>query len=171
MGRRGTKEKIITTINKLRLAVKDMVLRTTLIVGFPGESDEDFNELKEFIKEVKFDKLGVFKYSPEEGTPASTMENQIAESTKEIREKEIMLLQQKVSKEINRLKIGRTFEVLIESENNGEYLGRSREMAPDIDGDIIIRSLLKLSIGDVVKVKIVDALEYDLIGDVYYESC
>jgi ribosomal protein S12 methylthiotransferase len=171
MGRRGRKNEIIEIIAKLRSKIENMVLRTTLIVGFPGESDKDFEELVEFVRDVKFDKLGVFKYSPEEGTPASNMTNQIDEAVKENRERELMLLQQGISKDVNSLKTGRIYDVLVEKFDNNFYIGRNKGMAPEIDGSVLVRSERELIIGSIVKVKITDAMEYDLIGDVYYESC
>jgi ribosomal protein S12 methylthiotransferase len=171
MGRRGTKEQITSIIEKLREEVKGITLRTTLIVGFPGENEEDFNELKDFINKAKFEKLGVFKYSPEEDTPASTMSNQIDEETKELREQEIMLLQQRLSKAINSEKVGRIYDFIVEGFNGEFYTGRTMDMAPEIDGIVYVKSSLDLNTGDIVKIKITEALEYDLIGDVYYESC
>lgn len=171
MGRRGTKEVITSIIEKLRKEVKDITLRTTLIVGFPSENKEDFNELEDFITKVKFDKLGVFKYSPEEDTPASIMSNQIDDETKELREQEIMLLQQGISRATNLEKVGRVYEFIVEGFNGEFYTGRTMEMAPEIDGIVYVKSSLKLTTGDIVKIKITEALEYDLIGDVYYESC
>jgi ribosomal protein S12 methylthiotransferase RimO len=170
MGRRGTKEQIYSTIDSLRAKVDGIVLRTSLIVGFPNETEEDFKELKQFINDVKFEKLGVFKYSAEEGTPAGSMPNQIDESIKEKREKEIMLMQQEISFKINSEKVGKIYDVLIESLSDGYYYARSKEMAPEIDGYILIEKKIDLSIGDMIKVKIVDTNEYDLIGDVYNES-
>lgn len=171
MGRRGTKKQIESIIIKLREKVEGITLRTTLIVGFPGETEEDFIELKEFIQTVKFEKLGVFKYSPEEGTPASNMSNQISENTKLLREKELMLLQQQISKNVNSQTLGKIYDVLVESFDGEDFIGRTSQMAPEIDGTVFIKSKVKLNIGDLVKAKIVDTLEYDLIGDVDYESC
>ncbi len=118
-----------------------------------------------FVKETKFDKLGVFTYSQEEGTVAAEMEGQIEENIKEERLHSIMMAQQTISTEINENKIGRTYDVLIESKEKGTYCGRSYEMAPEIDGEVYVKSN-KLSIGDFVKVRIKDALEYDLIGEI-----
>lgn len=171
MGRRGRKQDILSIIDKLRNRVQDISLRTTLIVGFPGETNEDFEELKEFVKDIKFDKLGVFTYSPEEDTPASKMENQVEESVKESRLNELMTLQQSVSKEVNLSKVGLVYEAIIEGNNGEFYLGRTDRMAPDIDGNVFVRSEKPLLPGEIIKVKVTDAEEYDLIGDVYYESC
>ncbi|MDP4179137.1 MAG: 30S ribosomal protein S12 methylthiotransferase RimO [Bacillota bacterium] len=171
MGRRGTKELITENINKLRYAIPDIILRTTIIVGFPGETEKEFAEVKELISEIQFDKLGVFKYSMEEDTPAAEMMNQIDEEVKEKREKELMMLQMKISKEKNQLKIGRTYDVLVEGYDDGVWVGRSFEMSPEIDGEISVKSNENLKIGDFTKVTITEAEEYDLIGVEYHESC
>ncbi len=165
MRRKGRRKIITENIKKLRDAVPNITIRTTLIVGFPGETEENFLELLNFVKETKFDKLGVFTYSQEEGTVAAEMEGQIEENIKEERLHSIMMAQQTISTEINENKIGRTYDVLIESKEKGTYCGRSYEMAPEIDGEVYVKSN-KLSIGDFVKVRIKDALEYDLIGEI-----
>ena len=170
MGRKTTKEEIIGKINDLRKNIPNIVLRTSLIVGFPGESCEDFNELKDFIKTIKLDKVGVFTYSREEGTPAAIMEDQIDEEVKKAREEEIMLLQKEVSEEINKNKVGREYDVLIEKFNGEYYIGRSYEMAPDIDGCIYVKGNGAKK-DQFCKVKIEKALEYDLVGVVCNESC
>ncbi len=170
MNRRGRKEQILDNIDKMRKQIPGLCLRTSIIVGFPGETEEDFNELKQFIIDAKLDKLGVFKYSQEEGTSAALMENQIPENVKESREQELMLIQQQISKSINEHKVGAVYEVLIERYENDSYVGRSYEMAPDIDGEIYFKSGKTLEVGKFVKVKITESLEYDLIGVVYYES-
>lgn len=172
MNRRGRKEEIINNIKKMREAIPELTLRTSIIVGFPNETNEDFSELKEFISSTKFDKLGVFKYSQEEDTPAALMENQISEEVKELREKELMILQQQISSEINDNKIGKIYEVILENhKEDGLYSGRSYEMSPEIDGEIYFKSNEELTLGQFVNVKITESLEYDLIGVVYNESC
>ncbi len=138
MGRKTTKETIVSIINKLRAEIKGITLRTSLIVGFPGETEEEFNELKDFVLDIKLDKLGVFKYSKEEGTPAAIMDNQIDEKVKEKREEEIMVLQQNISKEINKEKIGRIYEVIVENIKEDMYTGRNYEMSPEIDGENLL---------------------------------
>ncbi|QPJ85619.1 30S ribosomal protein S12 methylthiotransferase RimO [Sarcina sp. JB2] len=170
MGRKTSKEEIIDKIKTLRENVSNIVLRTSLIVGFPGETEKDFNELKEFLKEMKLDKVGVFTYSQEEDTPAALMENQIDEKIKQQREKELMEVQKEISKAINKSKVGRTYKVLVESENSDYFIGRSYEMAPDIDGLIYIKEK-NLKANKFYDVKIKEALEYDLIGVVLNESC
>lgn len=169
MGRRGRKQEIINNINKLRTKVDGIVIRTSIIVGFPGEREENFNELKDFIKEIKFDKLGVFKYSQEEGTPAAEMKEQVDEDIKQKREEELMMLQQAISKDINDSKINRAYEVIIEGKDKEVWYGRSREMAPEIDGLIYFESDKKLQVGTMVKVKITNRSEYDLMGVVCNE--
>lgn len=163
MGRRTTKEEIVSKIEKLRDRVDNIVLRTSLIVGFPGETDSDFNEIKDFLKEIKLDKVGVFRYSREEDTPAAIMDNQIDEEVKVEREKEAMLTQLEVSKEVNKAKIGREYKVLIENKNRDYFMGRSYEMAPDIDGEVLIKGS-DLEKGKFYNIKITEALDYDLIG-------
>ena len=171
MRRKGRKHVIIENINKMRARIAGVSLRTSLIVGFPGETQEDFEELKQFIEEIKFDKLGVFKYSMEEGTLAAEMKNQISDTIKVKREEELMLIQQKISKELNSKKIEKTYKVLVEGVNDKTYFGRSYEMAPEVDGTIFFESDVVYNSGEFVMVKITKALEYDLIGVVCYESC
>lgn len=164
MRRRGRRKQIQGNIEKLRSQIKDICIRTTLIVGFPGESEENFNELLEFVKEAKFDKLGVFQYSREEGTAAFDMENQIDEEVKEEREAAIMISQQKISKKINEKKIGTVYNVIVDGFDGEYYHGRNYEMAPEVDGEVIFSSNMELKPGDFARVKITHALEYDLIG-------
>lgn len=171
MGRRGRKEEIVANLNKLREKVKDIAIRTSIIVGFPGETDENFEELKEFIKETKFDKLGVFTYSQEEGTPAAVMENQIDEQIKIKRKEELMILQQGISKEINASKVGRVYKVIVEGKEDNLWYGRSYEMAPQIDGLVYFESSKIFNKGTIVNVKIMNSYEYDLMGVVWDESC
>lgn len=165
MRRKGRRRVIVENINKLRKAVPNITIRTTFIVGFPGETDENFNELLDFVKETKFDKLGVFTYSQEEGTVAAEMENQIEEEVKLQRMDAIMMTQQLISAEINKNKIGRCYDVLIEGKEKGRYVGRNYEMAPEIDGEVYVKGN-DLAVGTFVKVKITDSLEYDLVGQV-----
>lgn len=169
MGRRGRKEQILNTIDKLRKSIPNISLRTSLIVGFPGENEDNFNELKEFVKDIKFENLGVFKYSKEENTPAALMENQVDEDIKEIRQKELMMLQQNISNRANKDKVGKIYNVIVDNFNGEYYIGRNYEMAPEIDGAIYFKCDKILNIGDIVSVKIESSSEYDLIGVVYYE--
>ncbi|AOY77264.1 30S ribosomal protein S12 methylthiotransferase RimO [Clostridium formicaceticum] len=167
MNRRTNKESLVKTINKLRKEVPEIVIRTSLIVGFPGEEENHFNELLEFVEEMKFDRLGVFMYSQEENTAAAKMPNQVAEDIKEQRQKRIMEIQQKISLDKNNEKISKILEVLVEEEleGSGEYLGRTKGDAPEIDGLVYIQTKTPIAIGDIVPVKITSALEYDLIGE------
>lgn len=171
MGRKTTKEDITKMIVKLREKVKGITLRTSLIVGFPGETEEDFNELLEFLKEYKLDKVGVFKYSQEEGTAAAKMKNQISEEIKDIREQQAMLTQKEVSEKINELKINNIYDILVEGNNGEYYYGRNYEMVPEIDGNVFFKSTKEINKGTIVSVKITDCTEYDLVGVVDYESC
>ena len=171
MARKTTKEAIIDKIETLRREVKDIVLRTSLIVGFPGETQEDYEELKEFLQTYKLDNVGVFKYSQEEGTAAAKMENQIDEDIKAEREEGLMLIQRDVSKEINSLKINNIYDILVEGYNGEYYYGRNFEMAPEIDGKVFFESDKEIKTGSIVKVKITSCTDYDLVGVVCYESC
>ncbi|MGF0096185.1 30S ribosomal protein S12 methylthiotransferase RimO [Peptoniphilus sp. SGI.035] len=167
MNRKTSKNHIIKTLKSLRESIPEIVIRTTFIVGFPGESDEDFKELIDFIKETKFDKLGVFKYSKEYGTKASTFENQISDEVKQSRNDEIMKIQSDISSKILSKNLNKTLEVLIEEkidENN--YIGRTYMDAPEIDGVTYIESNKNLEVNDFVNVKIIDTLDYDLVGEV-----
>lgn len=165
MRRKGRRKIITENIAKLRKRVPDIVIRTTFIVGFPGETEENFNELLEFTRDTRFDKLGVFTYSQEEGTVAATMDCQIDEEVKEDRLDKLMVLQQGISLEINKNNIGKECEVLIEGMKKGYYYGRTYGMAPEIDGEVLVKGK-DLSIGDFVTVRIIKALEYDLIGEI-----
>lgn len=166
MARKTNKEAIIEKIEKLREKVPGIALRTSLIVGFPGETEEDFKELKEFVEDYKLDNLGVFAYSREEDTAAARMDNQIDEEIKEVRKNEIMKIQRSVVKAQNKLKIGKIYDTIIDGQNGEYYIARNYSMSPEIDGVILIKNSKPLSKGDIVKVKIVDVKEYDLIGDV-----
>ncbi|MEG1002426.1 30S ribosomal protein S12 methylthiotransferase RimO [Clostridium sp.] len=171
MGRRTTKEDIINKIDKLRTAMPNIALRTSLIVGFPNESEEDFNELKDFLIEYKLEKVGVFKYSREEGTAAAIMDNQIDEEIKAARENELMVTQSKISEEINSLKIGKIYDILVEGYNGEYYYGRNYEMAPEIDGNVLFTRHCAINKGDFTQVRIEKNTEYDLIGVGMCESC
>ena len=167
MGRRTSKAQLVDIITKLRREIPDIVLRTSLITGFPGETEEDHQELMEFVDEMEFDRLGVFTYSPEEGTPAETMEGQVPEELKEERRDEIMELQQEISLEKGDSRIGQELLVMIEGKVSGEsaYIGRTYGDAPKVDGYIFVQTGELLVTGDFAKVKVTGALEYDLIGE------
>lgn len=173
MNRQGSVDHILQLINKLRNAIPGLALRTSFIVGFPGETERSFENLVEFIKTVRFDRLGVFTYSPEEGTPAFDMPNQISDELKEERRDRLMKIQQEISLDINKNKVGKILNVLIEGKNEGEqevYIGRTQADAPEVDGSIFVRGAKTLSPGDIVPVKVTHAYEYDLIGEVINES-
>jgi ribosomal protein S12 methylthiotransferase len=171
MGRKTSKDDIINKIVELREKVDNITLRTSLIVGFPGESEENFNELADFLKEYRLDKVGVFKYSREEGTPAATMKEQIPEEVKDTREEKLMLVQKEVSKEINELKISNVYDILVEGYDGEYYYGRNYEMVPEIDGNVFFKSTKEIEKGTIVSVRIISCTEYDLVGVVDYESC
>lgn len=166
MNRRSTKASITDTLSRLRTAIPDIHIRTTLITGFPGEGKKEFLELLEFVETMKFERLGVFAYSKEENTPAATMKGQVREDTKEKRRELLMTKQIEISLESNESKIGKTLEVLVEEqEEDGSYVGRSRYDAPEIDNAVLFTSHKKLNPGDIVSVKITDAFDYDLVGE------
>ncbi len=168
MNRHGDSAMIRNDIRRLREALPDVTLRTTLIVGFPGETEEDFTQLCEFVREAKFDRLGVFTFSREEDTPAYDMPDQIDEETAEKRRDIIMKEQLKNSEAFNRSRIGRTLEVLVEGYDriSQTYYGRSRADAPDIDGKVFFASKNRYAEGSMVSVRITEAMDYDLIGTV-----
>ncbi|QZY56808.1 30S ribosomal protein S12 methylthiotransferase RimO [Crassaminicella profunda] len=173
MNRATRKEHILQVIQKLRNKIPNMHIRTSLIVGFPGETKEQFEELKTFVEDVKFDRLGVFTYSKEEDTPAAKLKGQISEDIKEERRDEIMAIQKEVSFQKNMEKIGNIYDILIEEKIDEEdvYVGRTAYDAPEVDGIVYVNSTKLLIIGDLVKVKITDTLEYDLLGEILHESC
>ncbi len=165
MNRRSTGASIRTTIRKLREAIPDIHIRTTLIVGFPGETEDDFEALLDFVETMRFERLGVFAYSREEGTPADEMESQIDEAVKEARLDAIMRRQLEISLAVNEAKIGKTFTVLVEERDaDGSYIGRTAYDAPEIDDSVLFTSKRALKTGDFVQVQINDAFDYDLIG-------
>lgn len=167
MGRRTNRKELTEQITKLREQIPDICLRTTLITGFPGETEEDHEMMLDFVDEMEFDRLGVFTYSPEEGTVAGTMEDQIDDDVKENRKEELMLLQQEVSMDKSAGLVGQVFEVIIEGKACDEdvYVGRTYMDSPNVDGYVFIKSEEELMSGDFAKVRITKALEYDLIGE------
>lgn len=168
MNRKTSKENIENLIEKIRKQIPEVVLRTSLIVGFPGENEKDFEELYEFVQKTKFDKLGVFKYSKEEGTPASNMPDQIHYKTKQARERKIMSLQKKISKEILQKNINKEMDVLIENQSfDGKFLiGRTANDVPEEDGVVYIKTNDKNMVNKFVKCKIKDVSNYDLIAEI-----
>ncbi len=166
MNRKTNKEQIINLIKTLREQIDDMIIRTTFIVGFPGETKEDIYELKSFIKTYKFDKLGVFPYSQEEGTKAALLDDQIDDSIKNERRDAIMDIQTDISSNLLDEKIGNAYDVIVEEKvDETTYIGRSYMDAPEIDGVIYINSDSILDLGEFYKVRITDSLDYDLIGE------
>lgn len=171
MGRRTTKQELIDIVALLRKEIPDIILRTTLITGFPGETEEDHEELMEFIDTMEFDRLGVFTYSAEEDTPAANMPNQIAEEVKQDRQAELMELQQEISIDKGNDKSGTCVEVMIEGKvaDENAYVGRTYGDAPNVDGYIFINTDTELMSGDFARVHVTGALEYDLIGELENE--
>ena len=167
MNRRGDRETLTALIKKIRIAVPDITLRTTLITGFPGETEEQYEQLHNFVKEIKFDRLGCFTYSAEEGTIAAEYDGQIDEQTKQDRAEHIMETQLDIAAEKNRAKIGTVQRVLIEGWDDYIkcYYGRSAADAPEIDGKVFFMAKRQLVIGDFVDVQINDTIEYDLLGE------
>ena len=170
MNRHINKEETHALISKLRTKIDDLVLRTTFIVGFPGESDEDFKELLNFIKEEKFDKLGVFEYSDEEGTRSYSFNEKLDEDTKRRRREEIMDAQMDISRASLEKRVGTVMKCLIEDGSDGEYTARSFMDAPDVDGLVYISTDKDLELGSFFDIKIAEALEYDLRGEIYEPS-
>ena len=167
MGRRTSKKQLVEIIRKLRREIPDIILRTTLITGFPGETEEDHQELMEFVDKMEFDRLGVFTYSAEEGTPAASMDGQIPEELKEERRDELMELQQEISLEKGNERIGQELLVMIEGKVSEEsaYIGRTYGDAPNVDGYLFVQTGELLMTGDFAKVRVTGAMEYDLIGE------
>lgn len=167
MGRRTSKKQLVEIIGKLRSEIPDIALRTTLITGFPGESEANHEELMEFVDEMEFDRLGVFTYSPEEDTPAADMPEQIEESVKEDRQAELMELQQDIAFDKAEDMVGSEVLMMVEGKVADEnvYVGRTYKDAPNVDGLIFVHTDVELITGDFAKVKVTGALEYDLIGE------
>jgi ribosomal protein S12 methylthiotransferase len=181
---RGTeKSKVLKVIDRTRKIIPQVAIRTSIITGFPSETDEEFKELLNFVKDVRFERLGAFVYSREEDTPACNMKKQIPEKAKAERLNQIMLAQQRISEEINKKFLGLNINVLIDEIEGDSYLGRSQYDAPEVDGVVYVHPVRKntpmdakfsngvnskrrLKPGDFVKVKITDTLEYDLVGEV-----
>lgn len=171
MGRRTNQEELRAIIGKLRDEIPDICIRTTLISGFPGETEEDHEELMAFVDEMEFDRLGVFTYSPEEDTPAAVMENQLEEEIKEERRDEIMELQQEIAFEMAENMTGKVVMAMVEGKiaDDDAYVARTYKDAPNVDGYLFINTEESLMTGDFVKVRITGSNEYDLIGEIYHE--
>ena len=170
MGRRTNRAELVSLVEKLRKEIPDIVLRTTLITGFPGETEEEFKNMVDFVDCMEFDRLGVFPYSAEEGTKAAEMDGQITEEVKESRRDEIMALQQEISADKAASRIDDEMSVLIEGYlyEDDIYIGRTYMDAPKVDGNVFVRAEEELISGDIVPVRITGANEYDLMGDVIY---
>ena len=167
MNRVGDGNDYRVLLNKMREAIPGLALRTTFMVGFPGETDEQFKNLCEFVKDIKFDKMGCFTFSPEEDTPAFDMKNQIDEDVKKRRQEVLMNAQFFITEASNKGRVGNVYKVIVDSFADGKYTGRSYMDSPEIDSGIIFTSNKKLNIGDFVDVKITDFDGYDLIGEHY----
>ena len=166
MRRQTTRKSIKETLAKLKAAMPDIHVRTTLIVGFPGETEDDYDQLLELVESERFSRLGVFTYSQEENTVAAEMDNQIDEDIKQIRFDGVMRRQMLISSELNQEKIGKVLDVIVDSmDEDGSFIGRTRFDAPEIDNSVIFTSKNELKPGDIVKVIINDAFDYDIIGE------
>ena len=164
MNRKSTGEEIEKLIEKIKREIPEVVLRTSLIVGFPGETEEDFNKLYNFVEKTKFNKLGVFEYSKEDGTPAEKLKEQISAKTKNKRWNKIMSLQQTISEEKLKQYIGQEVEVLVEKVTDKYIIGRTRMDVPEMDGLVYIKNTSNVNIGEIINSDITSVKEYDLIG-------
>lgn len=171
MGRKSRLNEIEELVGKLRRKIPNITIRTSLIVGFPGETEKDFEVLKRFMEKNKLDRVGVFEYSQEENTPAASFKNQIPSDVKQRRRNELMTLQSKISAELNRKKEGSVTEAIVEDydDENLCYIGRTAVDTPEVDGAAYIYSTEELNAGDIVKIKIVSSGEYDVTGEMIYE--
>lgn len=166
MKRQITKEEIVSLIKAIREAVPGIALRTTMLVGFPGETEEDFNELCSFIKEQQFERVGVFTYSHEEGTSGYDLEDDVPEEVKQERASELMEIQAKISEQLNAAKVGKTFKVLVDRKEGGYYVARTEFDSPEVDNEVLIdASKHYLRIGEFATVRITDAMEFDLYAE------
>ncbi len=166
MNRKITGEEIRTLINKIREKIPQVCLRTTLIVGYPSESEEEFEELREFVEQTKFDRMGAFTYSAEENTAAFKLEDNISQEEKDERLDALTFLQEGVSLNLNQKKIGKTFKVLIDRKEGEYYVGRTEFDSPEVDNEVLISIEEKIKIGNFYQVKITDAVEFDLYGEI-----
>ena len=165
MNRNTTRKEIAALVEKIRKFIPGVFLRSSVITGFPSETEKEFKELLDFLREVKFERLGAFSYSREEGTAAYDFKGHLPQELKIERLNRIMSMQQKISQEVNNRFLGRVIDVLIDEQEGDAYLGRSEYDAPEVDGSVFVRSKKRLKPGDFVKVKITDTLEYDLAGE------
>lgn len=164
MNRSGSYDSLKSLLNKMKSKIPNLSLRTTFMVGFPGESEQDFEELCNFVKDIKFDKMGCFAYSPEEDTPSAVFDNQIDDAVKKRRAEVLMDIQYSITEEANKARIGNIYKVIVDEKNNGKYIGRSYLDSPEIDSGIFFTSDKEYNVGDFAEVKITDYDGYDLIG-------
>jgi ribosomal protein S12 methylthiotransferase len=166
MKRNISSEETKNLVREIRDKIPDIAFRTTFIVGYPGETDEQFQELKDFVEEMRFDRMGCFIYSPEEGTSAFELEDDVSEEVKQERLDEILEIQQNISLEINQTKIGKEFEVVVDRREQDFWIARTQFDSPEVDNEVLISDKFKLEQGEFYRVKIVDAVEFDLIGEI-----
>ncbi|MDA3822544.1 MAG: 30S ribosomal protein S12 methylthiotransferase RimO, partial [Bacteroidales bacterium] len=166
MNRGHDRKKLESLLSNFREAVPNVALRTTLLVGYPGETDEEFEELLSFVKEFRFDRLGIFPYSHEDDTPATSLTDDIPEDVKQERVNRIMELQQQISFDINQEKIGKSYKVIIDSEEDDYFIGRTEHDSPEVDNEVLIEKTADLIIGKFYQIKITSAEEFDLFGRV-----
>lgn len=164
MNRGHNREKLEILLTNFRIAVPNVALRTTLLIGYPGETDDEFEEVYEFIKDFRFDRLGIFPYSHEDDTPAASLEDNVPEEVKQERVDRLMELQQQISLEINQEKVGKDYKVIIDSEEADYYIGRTEHDSPEVDNEVLVEKTEKISIGAFYTVKITSAEEFDLFG-------
>tara|TARA_B100001093_G_C26796829_1_gene1001491 strand:- start:1272 stop:1871 length:600 start_codon:yes stop_codon:yes gene_type:complete len=166
MRRKVTHQDTRNTINEIRSILPEIAIRTTMLVGFPGETREDFVELKDFVEEMRFERLGVFTYSHEEGTHGYKLDDDVPEEEKAQRANELMEIQQEISYELNEAKIGKTFKVLFDKKEGESFVGRTAYDSPDVDNEVLVDATNQyVSIGEFANVKITDATDFDLFGE------
>jgi ribosomal protein S12 methylthiotransferase len=166
MLRGTTRQKTTELVNTIRDCVPGIALRTTLIAGYPGETEDEFEELKEWVKETRFERLGIFTYSHEENTTAYNLKDDVPQKTKECRAGEVMEIQKSISLEMNRSRVGQTLKVLIDKKEGDYFIGRTEYDSPEVDNEVLVNaSSAYMRIGDFAKVKITEASEYDLYGE------
>lgn len=166
MNRRITSEQIESLIDDIRTQLPGVCLRTTLIVGYPSETEEEFEQLKSFVEKTRFDRLGVFAYSPEEGTPAYRLKDDVPQKEKQRRLDELVSLQESISYELNRDKIGKTYKVIIDRREGDYWIGRTEYDSPEVDNEVLVPFTRKVRAGDFVNVEIMDAVEFDLYAKI-----
>ncbi|MBR3623891.1 MAG: 30S ribosomal protein S12 methylthiotransferase RimO, partial [Selenomonadaceae bacterium] len=172
MRRPDTRESVEALLSKLRREIQGVTIRTTFLVGFPGETEEAFENLVDFVKEQKFDKAGVFSFSKEEGTKAAAMPDEVSDEVKEERYHQLMSVQGKISETVNESIEGKIFDVLIEGVNEAENvaIGRSYREAPEVDGSVYIENAGNLQEGEIVKTRVLQGFAYDVVGEIAKED-